>query len=468
MEIHPEARKALSERAEMLLTQANWLPADVYVQETSEPKLVPMDIVAINVPNTAIIGHRMVRRFDVSGALEAIELETDGGRFGFSGEGGKKFIELVNAIQNTKAFSGKYLRETVEKYIIEWAFARHQNIEKREIIEYLTEEKSPGIHHIEILFPINNLIIQTPFRISNAEFIPLSKALIESWISQAIAKKPDDSENIKKWYNFHYGKLQGYGALRLSTIGIDEIATEDLQSTAQSIIDLLRVFIQPPIFISHASQICLAGSEWAPVYKRIRFVDEAGPSFSTGLLNQPLRTPIINSITIKLIQQSGFGIAISWLLSESRNDIQERILSSLSLYSRAALSLRLEDKLVYILASLEGLLLRNSSEPIQQNLGERMAFFLADEARERQAIVMNIRNVYELRSKYVHHGKKPTQEEAIEGFLTTTFNFYLLIIGRSILYKTKEEFINLIDEIKFGTKSFSDLFPEPPLGQPMA
>jgi hypothetical protein len=42
---------------------------------------------------------------------------------------------------------------------------------------------------------------------------------------------------------------------------------------------------------------------------------------------------------------------------------------------------------LYSLSALEGLLLLDTSEPIQQNLGERLAFLLGREPVERQEIV---------------------------------------------------------------------------------
>ena len=52
------------------------------------------------------------------------------------------------------------------------------------------------------------------------------------------------------------------------------------------------------------------------------------------------------------------------------------------------------DKLVYILASLESILLKNDSEPIQKNLGERMAFLIGPTVEARKTIIANVVETY--------------------------------------------------------------------------
>ena len=57
-----------------------------------------------------------------------------------------------------------------------------------------------------------------------------------------------------------------------------------------------------------------------------------------------------------------------------------------------------------IIGALEMILLRNDTEPIQQNIGERMAFVVGRNVNERKAIINNFRRIYSVRSKFLHHG----------------------------------------------------------------
>jgi hypothetical protein len=62
-------------------------------------------------------------------------------------------------------------------------------------------------------------------------------------------------------------------------------------------------------------------------------------------------------------------------LEDKLSRFKQRVRSSILAYSKGITLHDINDRLVYTLSSLEGLLLKNSSEPIQQNLGERMAFY---------------------------------------------------------------------------------------------
>ena len=62
--------------------------------------------------------------------------------------------------------------------------------------------------------------------------------------------------------------------------------------------------------------------------------------------------------------------------------------------------------MIWYCAGLESILLRDSSEPILQNLSERLAMFAYDTVQERAVALKDIKEAYALRSRFVHHGAK--------------------------------------------------------------
>ena len=54
------------------------------------------------------------------------------------------------------------------------------------------------------------------------------------------------------------------------------------------------------------------------------------------------------------------------------------------------------DKLVFVLVSLESMLLKDSNEPITKNIGERMAFLIGQSMDERKAIIQNVDVAYRI------------------------------------------------------------------------
>ena len=107
---------------------------------------------------------------------------------------------------------------------------------------------------------------------------------------------------------------------------------------------------------------------------------------------------------IKKIREMGLDKISSLLAADSLKDFEKSVLNSIFLYSKSAFTADPVEKIIYILASLESVMLKNENEPIQQNLAERVAVFTAQELKERKSIIKTIKSVYGIRSKYLHHG----------------------------------------------------------------
>lgn len=123
------------------------------------------------------------------------------------------------------------------------------------------------------------------------------------------------------------------------------------------------------------------------------------------------------------------------------------------LYSRNSLAREVADKLVYILVSLESILLKDSNEPIMQNIGDRMAFLIG-KPEERLEIVKNVKDVYGLRSSFIHHGKDISFEniESMKIFMRNSWQVNLFLIYNIYRFKNKLELIKYIDKIKYGAR----------------
>lgn len=151
---------------------------------------------------------------------------------------------------------------------------------------------------------------------------------------------------------------------------------------------------------------------------------------------------IIDNEKISLFKNCGFEILSDILAREDRNrkEFQQRLLSSLKWYSNSSLMKNPSDKLVYIFVALESLLLRGKDEPIQNIMGDTMAFLISSNRDERLSIVKNLKDAYSLRSKFVHHGK-PIKDfkdlETLKEFMKNAWMFF------SFLIQNAERFENI-------------------------
>ena len=142
----------------------------------------------------------------------------------------------------------------------------------------------------------------------------------------------------------------------------------------------------------------------------------------------------------------GFDNVSELLTLERRSTFQEALLDAILLYSRSTREKDLAGRLVYMLVAIESILLRNTTEPLQQNVGERMAFLIANNVERRKAVIRNLKAAYSLRSRFVHHGH--TIDE-----LATVTNFMLdawMQLAKSSRFDTKEQLIDHLEAMKLA------------------
>ncbi|QOX80701.1 hypothetical protein FY034_11325 [Trichlorobacter lovleyi] len=130
--------------------------------------------------------------------------------------------------------------------------------------------------------------------------------------------------------------------------------------------------------------------------------------------------------------------------------MSKNALDAFFIFARCATSKDPADKLVYILVALESLFLRNNTEPIQQNLAERMAFLIENNIESRRKVIRDVRNAYSIRSSFVHHGASIDDFDALEKFMWHAWRAITVIISATKSIKTKEELLDHLDERKLA------------------
>jgi hypothetical protein len=100
--------------------------------------------------------------------------------------------------------------------------------------------------------------------------------------------------------------------------------------------------------------------------------------------------------------------------------------------------------------SASSILLRNSNEPIQQNVGERVAFIIGRTVIERRSVIRSLKDAYAFRSSFVHHGRTIDEIEFVRGFMATVWALFANLIHMARGLETKEQLIESIDEMRLS------------------
>ena len=131
---------------------------------------------------------------------------------------------------------------------------------------------------------------------------------------------------------------------------------------------------------------------------------------------------------INLMSQAGLQILSELLTLEKPTEFQESLIDSLFAYLRHTVAKDLSDKLLFIFTALDSFLLKGENEPIQQNISERIACVIGKNTADRRNIIKNIKMMYGLRSKFVHHNQQIDDLDILEEFLQIVWNFYFEMI----------------------------------------
>jgi hypothetical protein len=125
---------------------------------------------------------------------------------------------------------------------------------------------------------------------------------------------------------------------------------------------------------------------------------------------------------------------------------------ALQLHSRHTVAVEVPHKIVFVVAAIESLLLKDSTEPIQKNLGERLAFIIGSSVSDRKTIIRNVENFYQIRSALIPHGREtgPQDFEVIDKFFFYVWFSFVRLLYEIDKYKTREELFAALEEKKLS------------------
>jgi hypothetical protein len=219
---------------------------------------------------------------------------------------------------------------------------------------------------------------------------------------------------------------------------------------AADVIGLLR-FLSPASF--RFWMVCpnaLLGAELIPEAHALLLGDDGGFSTKSKIVPKDIAFWRLSASEATAMQNAGLA-ELGLLVSENElNQFQRRLRACILAYTKGTTFSDVADRLVYACSALEGLLLKNTSEPIQQNLGERMAFLLAKEPDRRIEIVNNVRETYNMRSQYIHHRISKMEETELNMFIVNAHATFFTALKNMSHSSTTTEFIDAIDRLKFG------------------
>lgn len=446
---HSDAMRAFDVRASDLWKLIQEFSTLARTHETTPLELHP----SASIGPSDISGEISESLTDYRGIATTRFFRDQGKRYGYTQANYAIVHQLVESIRRNPKISARLSRSYVENKLFEWSRIgfKHQGHSDRSFCSFLQDAASNDVREHQLWIPIANLHVVESIPFGGVEIRPITKLLMDVWEQKFLDEYPGDRAKAEQYYPRLRTKFQGYAAVFTRIVAEPERAFERALEQAERITTFLAVFSIGALAPDIRCISVVKGSEHvrqASIFMTER--SESAHLWERALDHAEMRPWILNREEIERLRRIGFDELSHLLCVERPNDFQRALLSALALYAKAAFAREAVDKIVYALASLESLLLKDKREPIQQNLGERMAFFVSQDGLERREIIDRVRRAYGMRSDYLHHGENEEQREGTKDFLLRVWAFYMQVLANWNLFQTRAEFVSAIDDVKLG------------------
>lgn len=446
-EIHPSARENFDAKVALLLGRIASAPR----VKARNPRFEPEVHVAATITDKEILGEPREAVTDYRGKTVGRFFIFAGKRYGLIDESHEELVKLAESIQKLPAFRDSLSKDFVEECIFLWLgdeFGHPGN--SGSFMQFLTSEASRVVKQITVFVPVANTVVEAAFQFYGTTIRNMTKAMVDDLAS--IGESLPDEENRKsatKFFDEFRKEYQGYVVVEIGLTCEPSFANDLGIDTASRITDLLGIYSGAVLMPDVKCVSRIRGTENLGQYTTVTKAQDGGLSIQKGILDRAsARQWLISKADLAEYSRCGLDVISNIASREQRTEFESTVLNMAFLYSKAAFTSDPMEKLVHMLSALESTLLRNESEPIQQNLAERLAFFTSQELLERKGIIRNVRHVYGLRSRYLHHGHSSSELKELSTFFVRVWIFYVQLVVNSGRFKTKSEFLDAIDDHK--------------------
>jgi hypothetical protein len=349
----------------------------------------------------------------------------------------RKLAEQVARVATLRASVSSV---AVEKLLRHWVRDRHRKHEHRGLTEAMRQEFETSISKFTVWLPVQRLHIEQDLNFGVAWLRNVSKLMIDSIVDAS----PDQARGGKEMRLRPY---QGHAAVVIECLAEPERAMELALDRAEAVLAVLSPFSSGATHCAVGSSIELWGVQRRRMASALFFAGDTFHSSRATVLEPDSRSIAISNEFLQLV---GAQLAqLKWLLENaSAGSLAELVIDSLRVYRRATITGDSAEKIMFVFAALEMVLVYGSTEPIQESIGVRLAFLIGSSVIERKEIVATVRKAYSLRSAFVHHGEQIEDVDLANQLLKLALTGMLTFVGTAKKYAKPADLILALDERK--------------------
>lgn len=444
--LHPSAAKAVDTAGEALLSARVVRPLQPQAPVAFQSRREPVDTLT----DADLVGEPFLALADWAGNTVARYFVHEGNENALRDGGYRQLRRLVEKVVRTKPFSRGLSPSFLEEEIFKWWRETIRDGSERSLSSHLLDAADGAVSRHRILVPLSAIEIEHAFMLGDVLVTPVDATMFERMATKMATKFPENTEQIRDATNQMRRDLGHLAAVGVEVVGEPAFARETAREVAFEMASVLR-FMSPAAVSWNVTFSCFPhGSDHMPSTTEIMLEGDEVSRVTTGVLHSGFFNWKVPFVEIDHLMKQGFQNCAVFFEKTELTGFQQRVKKAIAAYSQGVASYDVANRLIYAMSAAEHLLLRDTNEPIQAGVGDRMAFITAGTVEERQAVVANFKKAYALRSKQVHHLAGVDDEKVLVTFFSNMWVLLLQAIKSMPQFKEHSDFLDAIDRMKFA------------------
>jgi Apea-like HEPN len=449
IEFHSQAASRFNELAQELRTRAK---AYALPRERREAKTLIYPMAQLS--DNDVIGVVDWKQRSVNGYGEETGRywEASSGTIGYEGD---DYVAVENLAQRL-AEAGPLKNRVSERFLLDALFAWLQEMlnaeEATAFTDFIARRASSAIAVHETWIPIHRTYSSKDIAMGGVNFKTITPEMLERWYSRIPAEERKNAPGADVALTRQRSMLQATLAACTVTEAEPIKAAEIAQSATDEAVAMLR-------FMSEVSWTCRITSHVLPIGKEnihttmdINVENGSIKSIRKGVIERGPSGWNVDSARMSPMNGGVLELLQDLASQRDASEFRTNVYGALQLHARASIATEVSHKLVFVVAAAESIFLRNASEPIQKNLGERMAFLIGQSVDERRKVIKNVDEFYGIRSGLIHHGKEVQdhQKDIVDEFFVNVWFSFVVLMRSASKWKTRDEMFSALEERKLA------------------
>ena len=341
-------------------------------------------------------------------------------RIGLDGDAYLELRKCVERASRTKPFSDGFSPEFLEAETFKWCRTKHRDAGAPSLSDTLVGLYQAEVKPRRVLVPIIGIEFEKPFILGDVRVTNVGNDIFDRGLAYTLGVRPaEEHDEIKNAVEHLRKKHLGWTAIEVTVTGEERFAYDRAFAIANDMAAVFR-FMAPAAVRANLPFPCFVADKSRVPTRSAYMIDDATGGFgmTSGIVHHAMHNYCMTFAELDEKMRMGFSKLAIFFDGTKLNDHQQRVRGALMSYSRGIGSFDEDDRLVYAMTAAEHLLLKDGNEPIQGNVGERMAFIIEQDVAGRKRVAATFKQAYALRSKYVHHYRSIDDQTVLGEFST--------------------------------------------------